>query len=58
MDVNKKGRIYGLGAEAGKFKHSKATSSHGVSPSEYETMRNLVSTLTEENKKLKGKMET
>ncbi|XP_057440246.1 uncharacterized protein LOC130732151 [Lotus japonicus] len=56
--ANKKGRIYGLGAEAVKFKRYKATSSHGVSPSEYETMRNLVSTLTEENKKLKGKMET
>ncbi|XP_057451918.1 uncharacterized protein LOC130743707 [Lotus japonicus] len=56
--ANKKGRIYGLGAEAGKFKRSKATSSHGVSPSGYETMINLVSTLTEENKKLKEKMKT
>ncbi|KAL2326330.1 hypothetical protein Fmac_025388 [Flemingia macrophylla] len=56
--VNKKGRIFGLGSEAGKYKPSSSRSSNGISNSEYEQMRNLVSNLSQENKTLKEQLQT
>jgi hypothetical protein len=37
--VNKKGRIYGLGPEAGKYKPSRSSRSDGILQSEFEQMR-------------------
>ncbi|KAJ1412533.1 putative transposase, Ptta/En/Spm, plant [Sesbania bispinosa] len=57
--VNKKGRVYGIGSEAGKYKSSTfASSSYSVSAPEYEQMRVLVSTLTAENKSLQDRLQT
>ncbi|KAJ1415111.1 hypothetical protein SESBI_18299, partial [Sesbania bispinosa] len=57
--VNKKGRVYGLGPEAGKYKSStSASSSYSVSPSEYEQMKVLVSSLTAKNKSLQDRLQT
>ena len=47
--VNKKGRIYGLGPEAGKYKPSRSSRSDGISQSEFEQMR-------AENASLKDKL--
>jgi len=41
--VDKKVRIYGLGAEAGKYRPSSPRSSDGISPYEYEHMRTEMS---------------
>ena len=56
--VNKKGRIYGLGSEAGKYKASTSRSFDGIFHSEYEQMKSLVSSLTVENKTLHERLET
>ncbi|KAL2333580.1 hypothetical protein Fmac_014793 [Flemingia macrophylla] len=56
--VNKKGRIFGLGSEAGKYKASSSGSYDGISNSEYEHMKNLVSNLSEENKTLKEQLQS
>ena len=42
--VNKKGRIYGLGPVAERYKRVDASSSTSVSTSEFETLKSLVST--------------
>lgn len=57
--VDKKGRIFGLGPEAGKYKPSASTTSYdGVSPSEYQQMRTLVTNLSDENKSLKEQLQS
>ncbi|KAL2326932.1 hypothetical protein Fmac_020359 [Flemingia macrophylla] len=56
--VNKKRRIFGLGSEVGKYRPSSSRSSDGISNSEYEQMRNLVSNLSQENKTLKEQLQT
>ncbi|TKY65014.1 hypothetical protein E2542_SST07867 [Spatholobus suberectus] len=56
--MDKKGHIYGLGPEAGKYKSISITSLDGVSPSEYEEMRNTISNLSAENKTLKERLQT
>ncbi|KAJ1442171.1 hypothetical protein SESBI_00986 [Sesbania bispinosa] len=54
-----KGRVYGLGPEAGKYKSSTIASSSGsVSPYEYDQMRALVSSLTAVNKSLQDQLQT
>ncbi|XP_029128162.1 uncharacterized protein LOC109803761 [Cajanus cajan] len=55
--VNDKGRIFGLGSEAGKYKPS-STFLDGISNPEYEQMKNLVSNLSEENKTLKEQLKS
>jgi len=47
--VDKKGHIYGLGAEAGKYKPSSSISSDDISPFEYERMRAAISKMSAEN---------
>ncbi|XP_058767311.1 uncharacterized protein LOC131640986 [Vicia villosa] len=56
--VDKKGRIYGLGPEAAKYKPSKSFTSDCISSSEYEQMRTVISDLSVENKTLKDKLKT
>ena len=56
--VDKKGRIYGLRAEAGKYKSSSSRSSDGISPSEYEHMRSAISKMSDENMELKERLKT
>ena len=56
--VNKKGRIFGLGSEAGKIKPSSSRVSDGISNSEYEQMKIFVSNLSEENKTLKEQLQS
>ena len=56
--LNKKGRVYGLGPVAGRYKCADASSSKSVSTSEYETMKSLVASLTDANKQLEQKMKT
>ncbi|KAL2342606.1 hypothetical protein Fmac_003891 [Flemingia macrophylla] len=56
--LNKKGRIFGLGSEAGKYKASSSGSYDGISNSEYEQMKNLVSNLSEENRTLKEQLQS
>ncbi|XP_020209038.1 uncharacterized protein LOC109793973 [Cajanus cajan] len=56
--VNNKGRIFGLGSEAGKYKPSSSTFLYGFSTPEYEQMKNLVSNLSEENKTLKEQLQS
>ncbi|TKY63655.1 hypothetical protein E2542_SST13533 [Spatholobus suberectus] len=59
LGMNSKGRIFGLGSEAGKYKPSSSSISFdGISLSEYEQMRSLVSKVTEENKNLKEQLQT
>ncbi|XP_057442938.1 uncharacterized protein LOC130734506 [Lotus japonicus] len=54
--VNTKGRIYGLGQLAEKYKRSATTVD--ISLSEHETMRHLVSKLSDENAMLKDQMKS
>ncbi|KAL2346969.1 hypothetical protein Fmac_000969 [Flemingia macrophylla] len=56
--MSKKGRIFGLGSEAGKYKPSSSGSYDGISNSEYEQMKNLISNLSEENKTLKEQLQS
>ncbi|KAL2347974.1 hypothetical protein Fmac_001974 [Flemingia macrophylla] len=56
--VNKKGRIFGLDSEAGKYKPSSSRLFDGISNYEYEKMRNLVSNLSQENKTLKEQLQS
>ncbi|XP_020208217.1 uncharacterized protein LOC109793165 [Cajanus cajan] len=56
--VNDKGRIFGLGSEAGKYKPSSSTFLEGISTPEYQQMKNLVSNLSEENKSLKEQLQS
>ncbi|XP_029126066.1 uncharacterized protein LOC109792804 isoform X2 [Cajanus cajan] len=56
--VNNKGRIFGLGSEAGKYEPSSSTFLDGISNLEYEQMKNLVSNLSEENKTLKEQLQS
>jgi len=56
--VDKKGRIYGLGAEAGKYKPSTSRSSDGISPSEYEQMKTAISKMSAENIDFKERLKT
>ncbi|KAL2318603.1 hypothetical protein Fmac_032479 [Flemingia macrophylla] len=56
--LNKKGRIFGLGSKAGKYKASSSGSYDGISNSEYEQMKNLVSNLSEENRTLKEQLQS
>ena len=56
--MNKKGRIYGLGPVAKKYKLGHASSSDSVSISEYEAMKSLVVGLTSTNKELEKKIKT
>ncbi|TKY62948.1 hypothetical protein E2542_SST12813 [Spatholobus suberectus] len=52
--MNSKGRMFGLGSEIGKYKSSSSSmSSNGISLSEYDQMRSLVSKVIEEKKNLK-----
>ncbi|XP_061345137.1 uncharacterized protein LOC133290993 [Gastrolobium bilobum] len=56
--MNKKGRIYGLGAEAWNYKSTKISASlSGVSTDEYDHMRDLVTSLSSQNEQLKQKYE-
>jgi len=56
--VDKKGRIYGLGATAGKYKPSSSRSFDGISPSEYEHMRTAISKMLAENMELMERSKT
>ncbi|WJX29777.1 hypothetical protein P8452_18382 [Trifolium repens] len=56
--VDKKGRVYGLGTEAGKYKPSRSSTYGGISPSEYQHMRTIISDLSAENTTLKEKLKT
>jgi hypothetical protein len=55
---DKKGRVYGLGTEAGKYKPSRSSTYGGISPSEYQHMRTIISDLSAENTTLKEKLKT
>jgi hypothetical protein len=56
--VDKKGRVYVLGPEAEKYKPSRSSTYHGISPSEYQHMRTIISDLSAENTTLKEKLKT
>ncbi|XP_058744612.1 uncharacterized protein LOC131634279 [Vicia villosa] len=56
--VDKKGRIYGLGPEAAKYKSSGSSISDGISLTEYEHMKTVISDLSVENNTLKEKLKT
>jgi len=56
--VDKKGRIYGLGTEAGKYKPSSSRSSDGILPSEYKHMTIAISKMSAENMELKERLKT
>jgi len=56
--VDKKGHIYGFGPEAGKYKPSSSRSFDGISPSEYEHMRTVISKMSAENMTLKEQLKT
>ncbi|KAK2441843.1 hypothetical protein QL285_013089 [Trifolium repens] len=56
--VDKKGRVFGLGPEAGKYKPFVSSTSNGISQSEYEHMRAVISNLSAENMTLKDKLKT
>ncbi|XP_058781747.1 uncharacterized protein LOC131655966, partial [Vicia villosa] len=56
--VDKKGRIYGLGPEAAKYKPSRSSTFDSISSSEYEQMRTVISDLSTENNTLKEKLKT
>ena len=58
VGVDKKGRIYGLEAEVGKYKPSSSRSFDGVSPSEHEHMRTAISKMSAENMELKERSKT
>jgi hypothetical protein len=47
--VDKKGHIYGLGLEAGKYKPSSSRSFDIISPSEYEYMGTVIFKMSTEN---------
>ena len=56
--VDKKGRVFGLGPEAGKYKPFVSSTSDGISLSEYEHMRAVISNLSAENMTLKDQLKT
>ncbi|CAK8534903.1 unnamed protein product [Lathyrus sativus] len=56
--VDKKGRIYGLGPEAAKYKSYRSSTFDGISSSEYEQMRTVIFDLSAENNTLKEKLKT
>ncbi|KAK2451908.1 hypothetical protein QL285_010918 [Trifolium repens] len=56
--VDKKGRVFGLGPEAGKYKPFVSSTSDGISLSEYEHMRAVISNLSAENMILKDQLKT
>ncbi|XP_045791816.1 uncharacterized protein LOC123886553 [Trifolium pratense] len=56
--VDKKGRIYGLGPEAERYKRSRSSTYDGISSSEYQHMRTIISDLSAENMTLKEKLKT
>jgi hypothetical protein len=56
--VDEKGRIYGLGPEAEKNKPSRSSTYDGISSSEYQHMRTIISDLSAENTTLNEKLKT
>ncbi|AES64549.1 hypothetical protein MTR_2g026970 [Medicago truncatula] len=56
--VDKKGHIYGLGPEAGKYKPSTSIPFDNISPSEYEHMMTVISKMSVENMTLKEQLKT
>ncbi|KAG5088185.1 hypothetical protein JHK86_000797 [Glycine max] len=51
--MDRKGRVFGLGSEIGKYKPSSSILFDGFSSHEYEKMKSQLSNLTKENKNMK-----
>ena len=56
--VDKKGHIYGLGPEVGKYKPSSYRSSYNISLAKYEHMRTEMSKMSAENMEFKEQLKT